>query len=140
MEDYVAEALKQGLISCSTAPVSVGFFFIKKRGGELRPCIDYEGLTMKYAHPLLLIPSAIEQLREVCIYTKLDLSSAYNLVCIQAGNEWKTAFSTTSGHYNVMAYGLTNAPAFFQSSMNDVLQEMINKFEYIRQMKRLNSR
>lgn len=43
---------------------------------------------VKYVHPLPPVPSAIEQFR-----------SAYNLMHIRAGDEWQTAFSTTSGHY-----------------------------------------
>lgn len=65
MEDYVEEALWQGLITRSTYPASAGFFFVEKKDGRLRPCIDYHGLnavTVKYPHPLPLISSAIEQL------------------------------------------------------------------------------
>lgn len=52
------------------------------------------------------------------------------MVQIRAGDEWKTPFSTTSGHYqnNVMAYGLVNATAFFQAFMNDVFRDMINRY------------
>ena len=61
-----------------------------------------------YSYPLPLIAMAIESMHGVSFFTKLDLRSAYNLVRIWKGDEWKTAFSTTSGHYEylVMPYGL----------------------------------
>lgn len=42
-------------------------------------------------------------------------------------------FSTTSGHYHyiIMAYGLINAPVYFQAFMNDVLRDMINCFTIV---------
>ncbi|KAK3506511.1 hypothetical protein QTP70_004104 [Hemibagrus guttatus] len=56
---------------------------------------------------------------------QLDLHSAYNLVRICDGDEWKTAFHTTHGHYEylVMPFGLTNASAVFQSLINGVFQD-----------------
>lgn len=133
MEEYVQEALQQGFIRPSTSPAASGFFFVEKKDGGLRPCIDYRGLnaiTVKYRYPLPLVPSAIEQLRGACYYTKLDLRSAYNLVRIREGDEWKTAFSTSTGHYEylVMSYGLVNAPSVFQSFVNDILRDMIGKY------------
>ncbi|KAL0154736.1 hypothetical protein M9458_048999, partial [Cirrhinus mrigala] len=70
MEEYIKEALDSGFIHPSTSPAAAGFFFV-----------------------------ALEQLREATIYTKLDLRSAYNLIRIKEGDEWKTAFLTTRGHY-----------------------------------------
>ncbi|CAM4735482.1 unnamed protein product [Leuciscus chuanchicus] len=102
MEDYIEEALNSGFIRPSTSPAAAGFFFVEKKDGGLRPCIDYRGLnnvTVKFRYPLPLIPAALEQLREAKIYTKLDLRSAYNLIRIREGDEWKTAFLTTRGHY-----------------------------------------
>uniref|UniRef100_A0A3B1KEA5 Gypsy retrotransposon integrase-like protein 1 n=1 Tax=Astyanax mexicanus TaxID=7994 RepID=A0A3B1KEA5_ASTMX len=136
MEEYVSEALAQGFIRPSKSPVGSGFFFVKKKDGGLRPCIDYRGLndiTKKFAYPLPLIPVALEQLRGASYFSKLDLRSAYNLIRIREGDEWKTAFSTTRGHYEylVMSYGLANAPAVFQSFMNDIFRDMLDKFVII---------
>ena len=41
---------------------------------------------------------------------------------IWEGDEWKTAFSTTTGHYKylVMPYGLMNAPSVFQSFVDKI--------------------
>lgn len=123
MEKYIEEALSYGFIRPSTSPAAAGFFFVEKKDGG--PCIDYRGLntvTVKYRYPLPLVPSALEQLREARIYTKLDLRSAYNLIRIREGDEWKTAFITTRGHYEyqVMPYGLANSPAVFQSFINEI--------------------
>ncbi|KAK3515157.1 hypothetical protein QTP70_008182 [Hemibagrus guttatus] len=132
MEEYIETALAAGLIRPSTSPAAAGFFFVGKRDGGLRPCIDYRGLnaiTVWYPYPLPLVPAALEQLRGARVFTKLDLRSAYNLVCIREGDEWKTAFHTTSGHYEycVMPFGLTNAPAVFQALINVVFQDLLGK-------------
>ena len=51
--------------------------------------------------------------------------TAYHLVRIGEGDEWKTGFTTPSGHfeYMVMPFGLTKAPAVFQALVNDVLRD-----------------
>ncbi|KAK3521631.1 hypothetical protein QTP70_014728 [Hemibagrus guttatus] len=79
MEEYVEEALALGFIRPSTSPATAGFFFVEKKDGGLRPCIDYRGLnafTVRYAYPLPLVPAALEQLRGARIFSKLDLRSA----------------------------------------------------------------
>ncbi len=125
MKSYIEEELAKGFLRPSTSPASAGFFFVKKKDGGLRPCIDYRGLnhiTIKFRYPLPLVPAALEQLREARYFTKLDLRSAYNLIRIREGDEWKTAFSTTTGHYKylVMPFGLANSPSVFQSFINKV--------------------
>ncbi|KAK3517158.1 hypothetical protein QTP86_019099, partial [Hemibagrus guttatus] len=132
MEEYIETALDAGHIRPSTPPAAAGFFFVRKKDGGLRPCIDYGGLnaiTVRYPYPLPLVPAALEQLRGARVFTKLDLRSAYNLVRIREGDEWKTAFHTTSGHYEycVMPFGLTNAPAVFQALINGVFQDLLGK-------------
>ncbi len=76
MKSYIEEELTKGFIRPSTSPASAGFFFVKKKDGGLRPCIDYRGLndiTIKFRYPLPLVPVALEQLREARYFTKLDL-------------------------------------------------------------------
>lgn len=105
----MVEALKQGYVESSTSLASAGFFSVFKNGGGLQPCIDYHGLnciSVRYPYPLPLIPASLEQLHTACIFTKLDLKSAYNLMRICKGDEWKTAFSTTLGHNQYSVYRL----------------------------------
>ncbi len=133
MEEYIQEALNQGYIRPSVSPAASSFFFVAKKDGGLRPCIDYRALnkiTIKFRYPLPLVPTSLEQLRGASIFTKLDLRSAYNLIRIRDGDEWKTAFITPSGHYEylVMPYGLVNAPSVFQDFMNEVLRDFLNQF------------
>ncbi|KAK3518141.1 hypothetical protein QTP70_033236 [Hemibagrus guttatus] len=132
MEDYIEAALAAGHIRPSTSLVAAGFFFVGKKDEGLRPCIDYRGLntiTVRYPYPLPLVPAVLEQLRGARVFTKLDLRSAYNLVHFHKGDEWKTAFHTTHGHYEyrVMPFGLTNAPAVFQALINGVFQNLLGK-------------
>jgi hypothetical protein len=105
------------------------FFFVKKKDGGLRWCIDYRGInqiTVRYSYPLPLIASSIESMYWVRFFIKLDLRSAYNLVRIGEGNEWKTVFSTTPGHYEylVMPYRLMNAPSVFQAFVDKIFWDL----------------
>ncbi|KAL0154280.1 hypothetical protein M9458_050393 [Cirrhinus mrigala] len=132
MEEYIQEALSQGYIRPFTSPAASSFFFVVKKDRGLRPCIDYRALnqsTIKFRYPLPLVPAALEQLRSARIFTKLDLRSAYNLVRIREGDEWKPAFVTPTGHYEylVMHY-LVNAPSVFQNFIHEVLQEFLHHF------------
>ncbi|KAI2657573.1 Transposon Tf2-9 polyprotein [Labeo rohita] len=135
MEEYVAEGLRAGTIRPSSSPAAAGFFFVKKKDGGLRPCVDYRGLnqiTIKNRHPLPLTNTALGALSGARFFTKLDLRSAYNLVRIREGDEWKTAFITPTGHYEtlVMPFGLCNSPSAFQQFINHVLRDMLGRWCY----------
>ncbi|KAL0155106.1 hypothetical protein M9458_049369, partial [Cirrhinus mrigala] len=133
MENYITEALNQGFIRPSTSLAASSFFFVGKKDGGLRPCIDYRHLNsqiIQQPYPLPLVPAALEELRGSQVFTKLDLQSAYNLVRIREGDEWKTAFITPTGHYEylVMPYGLSVSPSVFQTFMNEVFREFLHRF------------
>ncbi len=61
-------------------------------------------------------------------FSKIDLWGAYNLVWIQHGDEWKTAFQTRYGHfeYKVMPFSLINALVVFKHMMNDLFLEYLD--------------
>ena len=132
MQNYISESLASGIIRPSSSPVAAGFFFVGKKDGGLRPCIDYRGLndiTVKNRYPLPLLSSTFEPLTKATVFTKLDLRNAYHLVRIREGDEWNTAFNSHLGQfeYLVMPFGLTNAPAVFQNLVNDILRDMLYK-------------
>ncbi|KAI2647126.1 Transposon Tf2-6 polyprotein [Labeo rohita] len=79
MEEYIAEALHQGLIQPSTSSVTSSFFFVGKKDGGLWPCIDYcqlDSQIQQQPYPLPLVSAALEELRGAKIFSKLDLRSA----------------------------------------------------------------
>ncbi|KAI2647070.1 Transposon Tf2-6 polyprotein [Labeo rohita] len=118
MEEYVAEGLRAGTIRPSSSPAAAGFFFVKKKDGN--------------RHPLPLTNTALDALSGARFFTKLDLRSAYNLVRIREGDEWKTAFITPTGHYEtlVMPFGLCNSPSVFQQFISDVLRDILGRWCY----------
>ncbi len=56
------------------------------------------------------------------------MGSAYNLIRIKEGDEWKTAFSTSTGHYEycIMPFRLANSPSIFQSFVNEIFRDMLD--------------
>jgi hypothetical protein len=64
------------------------------------------------------------------IYTKLDVRGAYNLLRVKEGDEHKLAFGTRYGLYEptVVQFGTTNAPADFQSYINNAIREALDNF------------
>jgi hypothetical protein len=58
------------------------------------------------------------------------LPTAYIYIRIKEGDKWKTAFRTLYRHfeYLVIPFGLTNAPATFQSVVDHTIQPFLNRF------------
>ena len=84
---------------------------------------------IKNGYPLPLIADILDGVRKRKVFTKLDLRWGYNNVRIKEGDEWKAVFTIHIGAYKptVMYFGLTNSPATFQATMNDLFRNLINQ-------------
>ena len=107
--------------------------FVPKKSGELQLYMDYRKLnqwTKRNAYPIPRISAVFEAMKGAIVFSKFDLKSAYNLVRIREGDEYKTAFNTKFGHFEhlVIPFSLTNAPAVFRSFVIDVFSEDIGKY------------
>ena len=131
LRDFIDKHVSIGLIRPTRSSHGAPVLFIKKKDGSLRLCVDYRALnriTKKDRYPLPLTSDLLDAPRKARIYTKIDLRTAYHLVRIAEGDEWKTAFRTRYGSYEwlVIPEGLTNAPATFQHFMNDIFSNMLD--------------
>jgi len=56
------------------------------------------------------------------VFSKFDTKSRFRQIQIAEPDRYKTAFTVPFGHYdwNVMPFGLKNAPSEFQNIMNDI--------------------
>ncbi|RKK36831.1 Transposon Tf2-6 polyprotein, partial [Fusarium oxysporum f. sp. cepae] len=134
LREWINDMLRKGYIRPSKSSAGYAVMFVPKpNSNKLRLVVDYRQLneiTEKDRTPLPLITELKDRLFGKKWFTALDLKSAYNLIRIKEGDEWKTAFRTKYGlfEYLVMPFGLTNAPAVFQRMITNVLREHLDIF------------
>ena len=131
LDEFLEENLRMGCIYPSKSQFASAFFFVKKKDGKLWPVQDYwklNNITIKNRYPLPLIGELVDKLKSAKYYTKLDIRWGYNNIRMKEGDEWKAAFHTNRGLFEllVMFFGLTNSPATFQTMMNHLFQDLIN--------------
>jgi hypothetical protein len=133
VKKFVEDQLPKGFIRKSISPASAPVIVVKKPGGGLRVCTDYRGLNanlIKNRYPIPRIRETLTRISGKKHFTKLDIIAAFNRIRIKEGHEWMTAFSTRYGQYEclVMPFGLCNAPAAFQSLINETLIDCLDDF------------
>src|SRR6202048_1944245 len=133
LRKYIDENLKKGFIRHSQSSCGAPILFVKKADGTLRLCVDYRALnkiTTKNRYPLPLIGELLDRISRAKYFTKFDVRDGYHRLRMATGEEWKTAFRCRYGlfEYNVMPFGLCNAPGTFQHYMNDTFRDFLDKF------------
>ena len=127
VDEELEKMLAQGIVEPSDSPWSAPLCLVKKKDGTCRFCIDFRRLnavTVKDAYPLPRIDDTLDSLSESMWFSTLDLASGYWQIKLSEKSKKKSAFVTPHRglyHFNVMAFGLTNAPATFQRLMEKVL-------------------
>ena len=129
----IEQMLKMGRIRKSWSPWSSPVTLAGKKSGNYRFCIDYRKLnnvTKSDAYPLPRIDELLEKYRTARWFTSLDLAAGYHQVEMAEEDKEKTAFICSQGlfEFNVMPFGLKNAPGTFQRLMDEILREYIGEF------------
>ena len=113
-----------------TSPLGSAFYVQKTaeiERGTPRLVINYKPLNKVLEWIRYPIPNKndlVHRLSEVVVFSKFDMKSRFWQIQISENDRYKTAFTTPFGHYewNVMPFGLKNAPSEFQNIMNNIFK------------------
>eukprot|EP00775_Hariotina_reticulata_P002258 gene2258-2570_t len=136
-QQMIKEGLEKRLLEPSSSPYDAPVLFVRKpRSTALRMCCDYRALnklTVKDRYPLPRIEDLLDRLRGAKVFSSLGLQSGYNQLLIAPEDRPKTQIITPFGSYSwrVVPFGLTNAPAFFMRTMNQIFSDLIGKCVFV---------
>ena len=120
------EMLRDKVVRASSSPWASPVVLVEKKDKTMRFCVDYRKLnsiTVRDAYPLPRIDQCLGTLNGNKFFSNLDLTAGYWQIPMVEEDKQKTAFITNDGlfEFNVLSFGLVNAPATFQRYMDMVV-------------------
>ena len=119
-----------GIISPSNGPWGANVVLAKKKTGEWRFAVDFRYLnsvTRKDSYPIPRVDDCLDALGtdDAKLFSVIDCASGFHEIPVKAEDREKLAFVTRSGqyHFNVMPFGVTNAPSFWQRGIDNCLRD-----------------
>ncbi|CAI7770087.1 unnamed protein product [Closterium sp. NIES-53] len=81
-------------------------------------------MTVPDHYPMQLVEEIFDKLQGATVFSTLDLRQCFNQIPMKEEDRKKTAFHGPDGQYKwrVMPFGMRNAPAVFQHTMESVLR------------------
>ena len=136
VDQEIVYMLENNIIQPSTSNWSSPCITVPKPDGSIRFCTDYRkvnAVTKTDAYPIPRVDDCIDRVGKAKFLTKLDLLKGYWCVPLSDRGREISAFVTPSGlyEYNVMPFGMKNAPATFQRMIHSVIQGLENTEAYI---------
>ena len=136
VDNLVLDMKKQGVIKESRSPYNSPLLLVPKKDGSWRLVIDFRKLnshTVPDRMPMPILDEVLANLGGAKVFSSIDLVSGYYQVPLDDSSKHLTAFSTHREHlqFEVMPFGLSNAPLTFVRLMQSVLGNMKNVYCYL---------
>ena len=124
IESQIEDMLNNNIIEPSKSPWASPIVLVDKKDGSIRFCVDYRKLntvTKRDVYPLPRIDDCLNAIGGNKYFSTFDLAAGYWQILMNKEDKEKTAFISHHGLYqfNVMSFGLTNAPATLQRFMDN---------------------